>query len=238
MNAVAEKLPAKSEPVALTPMEMLARAVQGGSSPETLEKLLTLQERWERNEAKKLYDAAMSTAKAKIPAILKTRQVTYSGSAGFKHETLPGIAKIVDPILTDAGLSYRFRTSSDATTVTVTCVLTHVAGHSEETTLSGPHDKSGGKNSIQAVGSSVTYLQRYSLKAALGIAASDDDDAAKVDAEEKITEQQATEIIDLLEANGADRAKFLKWAKVDRVEDIAASHYESCVAAIKKAGKK
>jgi hypothetical protein len=47
-----------SMPVApvTTPMEMLARAVQMSTSPETLERLLSLQERWERNEARKRYD--------------------------------------------------------------------------------------------------------------------------------------------------------------------------------------
>jgi ERF superfamily len=57
----------------------------------------------------------------------------------------------------------------------VTCILTHQMGHSEETTLAGAPDNSGSKNSIQAIGSTVTYLERYTLLAATGLAAANGD---------------------------------------------------------------
>ena len=41
----------------------------------------------------------------------------------------------------------------------------------------GGADQSGSKNGFQAIGSAVTYLQRYTLKAALGLSAEVDDDA-------------------------------------------------------------
>jgi hypothetical protein len=69
----------------------------------------------------------------------------------------------------------------------VTCILTHEKGHSEETSLQGPPDTSGSKNSIQAVGSSVTYLCRYTLLAACGLAASEDTDGVATNGE--VTEQ-------------------------------------------------
>jgi hypothetical protein len=57
------------------------------------------------------------------------------------------------------------------------CIVEHRDGHSEDTSLTAQPDNSGKKNSIQAIGSTITYLQRYLLKLALGIAASKDDDA-------------------------------------------------------------
>lgn len=64
--------------------------------------------------------------------------------------------------------------------IRVTCVLTHSRGHSERVWLQAARDDSGNKNSIQAVGSTVTYLQRYTLLAATGMAVQDqrDDDGA------------------------------------------------------------
>ena len=79
------------------------------------------------------------------------------------------------------GLSYRFRTIQDGA-IKVTCILSHKSGHSEENTLSGPADASGSKNAIQAIGSTLTYLQRYTLTQALGLAASDDDDGRSAEA--------------------------------------------------------
>lgn len=219
------------ESAPITPMAMLERAVSTGAGLDTIEKLMNLQERWEKNEARKEFDAAISRAKAELPPVLRNK----TGHNSKRYADFAAIAKAADSVLPSHGLSYRFRSHQDDR-IHVTCIISHRSGHSEENTLSGPADTSGSKNAIQAIGSTLTYLQRYSLMQALGLAATDDDDGKAV-AGDLITEKQATELIDLLEAHGADRAKFLRWAKVERVEDIAAAYYDSCVEAIKKAGK-
>jgi len=168
-------IPATSSTI--TPMNLLTQAVASGNI-ELAEKLMSLQERWEKNEARKAFDNAMAAAKSEIPVILKNRQVTY-GNTTYNHEDLAEISRTIDPILAASGLSYRFRTLSDNQTVTVTCIISHRDGHSEENSLTGAHDVSGSKNKIQAVGSTITYLQRYTLKAALGLSAASDDDGRK-----------------------------------------------------------
>lgn len=234
----AQAIAKREEPTTeLTPLEMLDRAVQSGATPDTLEKLMALQERWEKNQARKAFDNAMANAKAEIPVILKNRTVTYEGKNNsrttYKHEDMAEIARTVDPILSKHGLSYRYRTTSAVNEpVSVTCIMSHRDGHSEETTLSAGRDDSGSKNAIQSIGSAVTYLQRYTLKAALGLAAASDDDAKSAETKPVITEQQANTIIDALEAKGASRATFLKWAKVEKIEDIPADLYDSCILAI------
>jgi hypothetical protein len=157
-------------------MEMLGRAIQMGQTPETLERLLSLQERWERNAARKAYDEAMAAAAAELPQVVKDRIVSHgTGKASYKHESLSAIEKAVRPVLSKHGLHYRWRTGRDGTDVIVTCIISG-HGHHEENTLGGPADTSGAKNAIQAIGSTVTYLQRYTLRSALGIAAGEDDD--------------------------------------------------------------
>jgi hypothetical protein len=64
----------------------------------------------------------------------------------------------------------------DKGNVGVTCHITHAQGHRESVSLKGPIDESGNKNRIQAVGSTVSYLERYTLLAALGLATGEDDD--------------------------------------------------------------
>ena len=49
--------PARS--TALTPMEMLSRAVENGQSIDVLDKLMGLQERYEANLGRKAFDEAM-----------------------------------------------------------------------------------------------------------------------------------------------------------------------------------
>lgn len=60
--------------------------------------------------------------------------------------------------------------------MTITCVISHRDSHGEENSLSAGADHSGEKNAIQAIGSTPTYLQRITLKVALGLAAAEDDD--------------------------------------------------------------
>lgn len=165
----------------VTPLDMLDRALSQGAGLEVVEKLMDLQDRWERNNARKAFDQAISAAKSEIPPIVKNASVGYENKdgsfTGYKHETLDGIAKVVDPILSDHGLSYRFRSQQNGGMLSVTCIVAHRDGYYEETTLSGPPDQSGKKNAYQAVGSAATYLQRYTLKLALGLSAGKDDDA-------------------------------------------------------------
>ena len=220
----------QDEPRALavvTPMEMLNRAVETGASLDMVEKLMGLQERWEANQARKSFDGAIAAAKSEIKPILKTR----TGHTG-KYEDLAAIATEVDPILSKHGLSYRYRARQDDK-VHVTCVLSHKAGYSEETELSEKPDAGPGRNAIQALGSCLTYLQRYSLKLALGLSASKDDDGKAAGASvATVTQKQADDLTDLIEAHGKNRAQFLKWAKVERFEDIPATAYDACVKAI------
>lgn len=148
---------------------------------DKLERMLAMKERIDAQNAQRAFASALSMARAEIPPIMKDATVDYKNKDGrrthYQHETLAGIAKVIDPILSRHGLSYRFRTGQGSGGVTVTCIIQHADGYSEETTLAGSPDTSGSKNSFQAVGSAVTYLQRYTLKAALGLSAEVDDDA-------------------------------------------------------------
>ncbi len=227
---------AMNEPAGLavmTPMDMLNKAVSQGANIEVLEKLMGLQERWEANQARKAFDEAMAAAKAEIPTISKNREVDFTSTKGrtnYRHEDLAEIARTVDPILSRHGLSYRFRVTSNVNEpVSVTCILSHRAGHSEETTLSAGRDESGNKNSIQAIGSAITYLQRYTLKAALGLAAASDDDGSATDISDYISGDQLTKIIDLAEEVGADKEKFCRYLKVGSLAEIPAEKFPHAV---------
>ena len=167
---------------AITPMDLLSIAVSKGADIDKLEKLMALQERWEASQSRKAFDAAISAARAEIKPIVKNAEVDFTNPAGkrtnYKYETLDGIAKAIDPILSKHGLSYRFRSAQEGPQLRVTCIIAHSGGHSEETTLScAPVAVEGKKNSYQSIGEGATYLQRYTLKLGLGLSAAKDTDA-------------------------------------------------------------
>jgi hypothetical protein len=224
--------------MAVTPMAMIDRALSSGAAPETLEKLLALQERWEAGQARKAFDEAMAAAKAEIPTIRKNRTVGYEhkdggGKTSYQHEDLGEIARVVTPILSKHGLSYRYRTTSNINEpITVTCIISHRLGHSEENTLTAGADNSGKKNSIQAVGSTITYLQRYTLKAALGLAAAQDDDGVHADDGELISIEQINALSELAAEVGADIVKFCQYAGVESLSEIREKDYGKALSAL------
>jgi|WetSurMetagenome_2_1015567.scaffolds.fasta_scaffold00693_16 hypothetical protein len=168
-----------------TPMELLTNALSTGAGVDVIERLMALHTQWEAREARKAFAAAISAAKAEIPPILKTSKVDYkpkdSGPVSYSHEDLGEMCQIIDPILGKHGLSYRYKSSQNGSIISMACIVEHCNGHNEETSLAAPADTSGKKNAIQSIGSTITYLQRYTLKLALGIAASKDTDANSCD---------------------------------------------------------
>src|SRR3990167_2499280 len=157
-----------------SPAEMIRMAVAGGADLEKLSKLLDLQEKWEANEARKAYHRAMAEFKQNPPEIAKDKKVAY-GNTKYNHASLANVVKKITKELSKHGLSASWSTQQNGQII-VTCKITHVLGHSEETSLSAPADSSGSKNSIQAIGSTITYLERYAILALLGLATHDQDD--------------------------------------------------------------
>ena len=224
----------------ITPMEMINSAIERGADVGMLEKLMGLQERWEANQARKAFDNAMAAAKSEIPVIGKDREVEFGADRAqtrYRHETLAAIDRTVTPILAKYGLSYRFRTSSPPNEpVTVTCVISHRDGHSEENTLQSGRDDSGKKNAIQSMGSTLTYLQRYTLKAALGLSASEDDDGQSAEACGPITEDQAQWLRALADEVAADIPRFCRYLGAPSIADIPAKDYDRAIKALEKKG--
>lgn len=168
-------------PAAITPMAMIQIAVQQGADIDKLAKLMDLQERWEASESRKAFVSAMSGFKLNPPEIFKNKHVKF-GNTEYDHATLDNVSIAIGEALSRQGLSHRWQTSQADGKIKVTCVITHNMGHSEDVSLESTADTSGAKNSIQAIGSAVTYLQRYTLLAATGMAVQDqDDDGVKSD---------------------------------------------------------
>jgi hypothetical protein len=164
----------------IVPMDLLQRAFASGTDPAVWEKLMGLEERWQANQARKAFDRALAAAKAEFTEIKKSKTVKFAtkmGRAQYSYEDLNDIARAVVPALSKYGMYYRWNTSFLGDQIIVTCIVCHRDGHSVENSLPGAADNSGGKNSVQATGSVCTYLQRYTLKAALGLASEEDDDA-------------------------------------------------------------
>lgn len=169
-----------SLPVMAQPhMRLIEIAVNNGADITQLEKLMDLQERYEANQAKKEFNAAMSKFQSMLPVIEKLGIVDYTTSKGrtfYQYAKIEDIAKAIQPALKETGLSYRFTQSQDNGIITVRCIVTHQSGHSEYSELVSSPDISGGKDQLKSIASAISYLRRYTLTGILGIVVGGEDD--------------------------------------------------------------
>ncbi|QQB37954.1 ERF family protein [Achromobacter deleyi] len=159
-----------------SPMGMMLAAVQQGATLEQVEKMMDLQERWAKAEAKKAYDEAFANFKAEAVKIIKGKDVTDGPLKGKAYAELHDVVNAVTPALSKHGLSSSWKLTRDEKDwMEVTCYLRHVGGHEESVSMGGPPDAGGAKNAIQARASTKTYLERYTLKAITGLSEQKDD---------------------------------------------------------------
>lgn len=184
----------------MNPHRLVEMAVERGMPLETIDKLLGLVERFEamreaerKRRAESAYIRAIAGVKAQVVTITKTKHVHYptkengkvTGAVDFKHAELADVMKAIAAPAQREGLTWNYPVIEQGEGwLRVTCRLRHVDGHFEDLTLGAPEDHSGKKNDIQAIASAITYLQRYTLKAILGIAEEGDDNQDRRAAED------------------------------------------------------
>jgi hypothetical protein len=234
----------ESKPRTPVPADLLQLALSKGAGIDQLEKLLALQERYEATEARKAYVVAMAAFKATPPKISKDRHVSFKTSSGkteYDHASLANVTGMVNSSLSVHGLSAGWKTNQEDGKISVTCCITHIMGHQECTTLSSGADSSGGKNAIQAIGSAVSYLQRYTLLALTGLATHDQDTDGipPAEPEEKISVAQINELSRACEEKGYDADEKLKGLaekvyKIESISELPGSKFDDAMKRISK----
>jgi hypothetical protein len=216
------------------PHELLRLAVAQNADVDKLEKLMALQERWDAAQARRAFFVAFTKFQSICPTVQKSDKAYKT-----KYATLERIVSAVRQPLMECGLSYRHEIHGDGDSLTVTCIITHIDGHSERTSMTAPPDKGELMNAIQGRSSTVEYLSRYTLKGVLGIVCANEDDdgnaagVRQAEAPKTISAGQVKVLRGLLDhiAKGAELEKSLydNWG-ISSLEQIAASQYDKLTA--------
>jgi hypothetical protein len=195
---------------------------------DVFERLLNARRFEEDRAAERAFNLAMSIAKGELQPVLKTRDVDYpskkegGGRTKYKYESFADVAKVVDPVFAAHGLAYRFAVEQGGDLVKVTCIVSHSDGYSDRVRLESKVDPgSTGMSWVQALGTVLTYLQRYSLRAAIGLAAGVDDDGRSAGGTSpRIAPEQANELRALVDQTGRSETTLLKLVGVDEIEQM------------------
>jgi len=209
-----------------SPAQLLQIAVENGADVDRLGKLMDMQERWNAAQAKTDFYQAFSGFQSEVPAITKKK----SGH-NIKYAPLSDIVEQIKPYLQKHGMTYRFE-QDHTDGIQVTCIVTHISGHSELATMKAAADTSGSKNSVQAIASTVTYLSRYTLTSALGITTADEDMDGRLPPPDIISEEQAAELKGLLAETKSDVKKFCAGFGCKYVDLLQAKQYTRAKAMI------
>lgn len=158
----------------MNPSQLLTLAVDKDLDIDKLRQLMELQKEWQADQSRKSFFEALTKFQSEVPELRKVKEVSFK-EVKYKYAPLADIVRQIKTTCKDCGISYRWEISDTKEEIKVTCLITHVDGHTEQTTMMANPDTSGSKNIIQARGSSIEYLKRYTLIGALGLSTADTD---------------------------------------------------------------
>ncbi len=217
-------------------LTMIEKAMGQGIPAEQLTQLFALYERSEKLSAAKEFAAAMSRFKQSCGPVEKRTNnpqfKTHVSAAGVqqfrKYASLEDIAEAVRDPLAENGLSYRW---SDMVVtngnMTLSCIVSHVGGHSESSSITLPVGGSAGCSEIQKYGIAQSYGMRYTMLSALGVVpvGEDPDGNDAVGPAPKISAEQVGIIETLIVEVKANTTNFLKVYGVATVADLPAAMF-------------
>jgi ERF superfamily len=203
-------------PAASSLLELMERTLADpGADLDRLDRVAVIYERALVREAEQAFARALIQIQRRLPVLDELGEVTdESGEVKSTYASWEDTVETIRPILFRWGFALSFRPGLSARgEPMVVGVLRHEAGHKEEAELVLPADMSGGKNVVQAVGSSLSYGQRYVTKLLLNLASRklDEDDDGQMSGSGE-AERDAIAEINALE----DEDAFPAWKRANR----------------------
>ena len=232
MNAITqtkEQAPVQVADYSASLMQVIAKAASDPNVDiDKMERLLQMQERVAARDAEAKFNAAFSAMQPNLPHITVKNKIVHNGRTISEYADWPSISAAITPILSEYGFSLNFGGSNDSENKTTIAKLRHSAGHVETNSITLPHDTSGSKNKVQAIGSSSTYGQRYSACPLVGVVVhgSDDDGVAAQTDRKLIDDGQWAIITDLIEKTNTDARKFCAAYGIESVKSLPAAAFD------------
>jgi hypothetical protein len=209
------------------------------ASLEKLERMMTMYERLKAKEAELAYNAAKGRILKKLAhiKIVKNRPALHEIEKGklqkriyeaFKYAPLEEIDRHLRPLLAEENMDLSYSDEPQPSgEILIRGRLRHLpGGHFEDSFMSAPPDATGGKSTVQAVGSTNSFLRRYVACNIFNIVVVGDDDGGMGGT---IDEAQTETILDLIKKAKVG-SKFLKYMKAKSAEE--AGSLEAAVATI------
>lgn len=202
---------------------------------DKMERLMQMHTAVLDRQARSAYAAALAAMQPDLPSIKERGGIKdRDGKIQSRYALWEDINDAIKPVMAQHGFALSFRVSHPEGKIAVTGVLSHRDGHSEETTIALPHDATGSKNAVQAVGSSTSYGKRYTAAALLNLTShGEDDDGKAAGGPQTISAEQIETLrARIVEIGNVDLPAFLKHLKVARLDDLEARYFKDAMSAL------
>jgi len=207
---------------------LITLALEKGSNLENLEKLLAIKERFEANQARKVYAQDFAKAQSEIEPVIKKAVNPQTHS---KYALLENINEVIKPIYTKYGFSVTFNEidSPSSDYIRLLACVKHYMGHAEEYRYDSPFECTGLKGNSNMTkthgkASAVSYGRRYLLCMIFNISTVDIDGIIPKE-ENKIDKNKIELIEKLIKESNINKIKFLEYLEVDSIENIPVSKF-------------
>lgn len=221
---------------------MIERAARDPSVDiEKLERLFQLRQRMADEAREDAFNTAMNAAQSEMSRVAAdaTNPQTHSKYASYAQ-----LDNALRPIYTKHGFSISFDEgdSPKADHVRVLGYVSHIGGHTRTYRTDMPADGKGAKGGdvmtkTHAAGAAKSYGKRYILKDVFNVAVGEGDRDGNT-VRPLISEKQAMDLEALISEVGANKEAYLRYLKVDSLEDILAASYSAAVQALEAKRKK
>lgn len=233
-------LPVVSEEV--RPSDLLAVIAQAVADPRIdvnkMERLLAMHQTIMVEQREVAFKGALARLQAKLPQINKDGRIVVKGVERSRYARIEDIDVAIRPLLAEEGFALSFDSeSSDGKQFKLSAKLSHQAGHSETKWLILPLDVSDFRTNVQSIGSTLSYGKRYLIKMHLNIVEKEEDDDGMGGAK-PITKEQALDLQALIDEVKADKVRFLRYMKVDALENILRRDHKAAITALESKRKK
>jgi hypothetical protein len=219
-------------------LSVVAKMVASGIPKESIDQMINLIEWDDARKAKMAFNSAFAIAKGKFKQAKKSGNNTHLRS---RYSLLEDYDDASREALSAHGLSWRHVPRMEGNNIHVRCILAHQAGHTEEAELhADAHSMvNNAVNKLQSEGIVLMYLKRMTLSSMLGLVSDSefDNDGNGGQEAATITEKQLADLKAKMEEVNADQAQFLKFLKIEKLEQLPAKKYDAAIKALVEKGK-
>lgn len=219
-----------SAPIAVSPIAILEKAIQGGITQENVsvvKELIQMCREQRAEDAKAAFAKAFFQLRKNMPELYADKQAkNKAGEVTFVYCSEQEIAKMLDPHLMSYGFAMLFGQSEKDGRITVSVTLMHEAGHSETrefTVRSGAPNPM--KDAAMCDTGGATTAWRHLMMKWFGLKSriSDNQDA-KLEGE-RITPDKVQYLREMVIETKSDEARFFAFAGVKSFDEITEGIY-------------